>query len=402
MGDVSCYRFVVRLVTLLITIALVVSGCGRLGFEPSDGVVGAPDGEVTSCTPATEVCNGIDDDCNTIVDDGCPCTAFDVTVPVAAALFPALAFVGTGYLTLTDDGTTYGVQVIASDGTLGNRGVLGPRSATGVGDQVFAWTGAALFVTWMNASQQIMLSRFDAQASPIGAAIVASPTTHGTSPGVVWAGDHGAIVWTDDRNGMATLYMRELAADGTFLGAERETTLIGRATSVVVTPSGYLVSLYGAASGVAAIARDGTAGALAAPLGTSPNNTTYTLARSPGGFAARWRVGFTTAFQRFAADGALVGGALTLPDYNGKSLYIAGITGSAGGYLVHALTFATPPDLVSVDLDVSGTVTAGPTLIGTYAVNGVADLKNITADHRRIIELPTQSPTQLHLIQQCP
>jgi Cys-rich repeat protein len=41
-----------------------------------------------SCTPQPEVCNGIDDDCDGIVDDGAPCAAGQSCIAGACQLWP--------------------------------------------------------------------------------------------------------------------------------------------------------------------------------------------------------------------------------------------------------------------------------------------------------------------------
>ena len=107
------------------------AGCGRIAFDPlGEG----PDG---TCVPAAEVCNGVDDDCNRRVDEGCPCTPFAVTVPNNEEILqmPALAWTGSGYVIGIRRASENRLLHIAADGA------IGADHLRVTGNEVFIWDG---------------------------------------------------------------------------------------------------------------------------------------------------------------------------------------------------------------------------------------------------------------------
>ncbi len=72
--------------------AIASTSCGRVGFDRSgDGGSDAPE-----CTP--EECDGLDDDCDGSVDEGCPCTPNERTlVTDEGATSPSFAWSGGGW-----------------------------------------------------------------------------------------------------------------------------------------------------------------------------------------------------------------------------------------------------------------------------------------------------------------
>lgn len=118
------------------------AGCGRIAFDPL--------GESVTCVPEAEVCNGVDDDCNERVDEGCPCTPFVIMVPTNEELLQtaALAWTGTGYVLAIRRGGENRLLHIGADGTLGADYLRFTGSESFVWDgRLIAFSGAPSEVT---------------------------------------------------------------------------------------------------------------------------------------------------------------------------------------------------------------------------------------------------------------
>jgi hypothetical protein len=124
---------------------VVAAGCGRISFGVRNDD-GARRGDSRSCT--AEVCNGIDDDCDGKIDEGCGCTPFSMATPDTSSNW----LVSTGDGWVTDNGMAF--ERIADDGTVtvGASGtVVGAASGPAV------WDGTHLvFVGANNALQFAM------------------------------------------------------------------------------------------------------------------------------------------------------------------------------------------------------------------------------------------------------
>ncbi len=68
------HRGRMRTEALWLLVLSLTSGCGRStlpGLLHDDGDADAGDPGGATCVPSTEVCNGVDDDCDGVVDEGC-------------------------------------------------------------------------------------------------------------------------------------------------------------------------------------------------------------------------------------------------------------------------------------------------------------------------------------------
>jgi hypothetical protein len=124
------------MIRALVVIAL--AGCGRIGFHAlgDAGVTTDGQSDAAQCTP--EQCNGIDDDCDGLVDEGCPCTAFSTSVPASGGVAGAIVSTGTDYLLA--EGTA--IDVVGSAGTATAMSDPSALLANNIGS--WAWNGGEL------------------------------------------------------------------------------------------------------------------------------------------------------------------------------------------------------------------------------------------------------------------
>ena len=116
-------------------VLLVLAGCGRIGFHEI-AVDSATDGTGDGIAPVVELCNGIDDDGNGLVDEGCPCTPFTYEIP---NFIVNRLMLSTGTDWIIDDS----FDLFRLDGTTGNIvSMSAPGTNDDVNKQALAWDGA--------------------------------------------------------------------------------------------------------------------------------------------------------------------------------------------------------------------------------------------------------------------
>ncbi len=266
---------------VLLFIVPMVSACACAGKKlkpvelvPDSGVV------VIGCTPAAEVCNGIDENCDGVVDDGLPlntcgvgacknsgpscvngaavtCTPLaanaeicdgkdndcdgmtdedllPTTCGVGECMAVAATCAGGAPLTCTPlnpstercDGKDNDCNGTVDEGLLQNlstdRRVTNNSSSS---DFVYAgWSGSQFGLVWqdkrLNANGEIYFAALDKSGARLTLEDVRVTTTSGIDahPALTWNGTRYGLVYADNSSGNFELYFRLLEANGTPVG----------------------------------------------------------------------------------------------------------------------------------------------------------------------------------------
>ena len=217
-------------------VVFAVLGCGRINFDPP----GAP---TFACTPADETCNAIDDDCDGLVDEGCPCMPLDVMhgAPSIIIDHPSFAFDGTTYRELYTDSAGIQLATFEVDGTYNLIGLAAPGyTAPDTRHGVFVATDVLL--TPLESSSALELVRFGLGGALLGTTTITPASTGPYSPQVL-AGDAGVVVvWADGRAGSDDLYLAPFSVDGTRVGPDMRVTdghASPQSPKIVRVPDGY-------------------------------------------------------------------------------------------------------------------------------------------------------------------
>lgn len=185
-----------------------------------------------------EVCDGVDNDCNGIVDDGAiytppaalpPVLVSDASLPLATASSLARSPKSGGYLasyTGQGDGghTKVTVRRLGDDGVPLASSV--PVNLT-LGDAEggpLAWTGDRYGLAWSDrrlGNYTIWFAPLGPQGEKLGPDVqVSTGADFSINPALAWDGTSFLVVWQDRRSGSFAVWGRRLADDGTPQGAE--------------------------------------------------------------------------------------------------------------------------------------------------------------------------------------
>lgn len=206
------------------------------GFTP--GAVGACGDDCDDTSPlafpgGVEMCDGLDNDCNGVVDDGAewlpdPATVVRVSAPGLQALPGGIAHDGENFGLVyheVEERWQNLFRALRSDGV----GASQASRVTFVGNDTFSgplrWTGATYATVWedrRDSDYEIYFNRLDRSGRPFGPDVrVSSATGFSLHPDLLWTGEHFVVVWDDERSGGAQLYGRLFAYDGTPVTLER-------------------------------------------------------------------------------------------------------------------------------------------------------------------------------------
>ena len=195
------------------------------------------------------MCDGVDNDCNGIVDDDARFVPQDGEVPILVS-DPALELAGAGGLAFGDKSTGY-IGAYAAELPGGDtKVVVRELAASGVpaappvtvnetaGDAYggpVVWTGDRYGLAWSDrrdGNYEIYFNTLAPDGKKTGPDVrVSSAIDFSLSPTLAWNGSSFHLVWQDRRSGSFELYAREIGLGGALLGEEVVLPSAGEAES---------------------------------------------------------------------------------------------------------------------------------------------------------------------------
>jgi len=206
-----------------------------LGFAPgSPGSCGddCDDTSPLAYPGAKEVCDGVDNDCNGIVDDGAryePSSSPAVLLSTGAsqAGLGGIAFGRTDFAaTFASDGTSWAntFTTFTPTGTI----TLPATAVTHVNTDTFTgplvWTGSVFGLAWedrRNSDFEIYFNRLDAMGRKLSPDLrVTNAPRFSLRPAIVWDGLDYVVVWSDTRDGDSSglIFGQRIDSEGHLIG----------------------------------------------------------------------------------------------------------------------------------------------------------------------------------------
>lgn len=234
-----------------------VADTGQCVFEPlsfdldQDGykgpragyAVGDPDACGEDCDDTSplahpegeELCDGVDNDCNGIVDDGASFLPSDATeirisgdkAPAQPTGFGWSGDAVAGYLaayTGTDGGKTrVYLQRLAVDGQMVDPAAQLTMVNADADGGTMVWTGDRYGIAWSdrrNQDYEIYFNLADAYGTKLIPDVrVSNEFGFSVYPSVVFDGTQFVVAWQDDRDGLFDVFAQRIALDGTLVGS---------------------------------------------------------------------------------------------------------------------------------------------------------------------------------------
>jgi hypothetical protein len=337
-----------------------------------------------------ESCNGLDDNCDGVIDENCSCTPFDIEVASPVFDISSVAWTGSGYVfalpTTSSDTSLYPVDAAGLIGT------EAPLAGAAVGTHSMVWTGTEVVLAYLEAGAA-WTRRVGADGQLLAPPVRIDESGATGAPLLVRRGASLGAVW---QTGSLTGILRELALDGTPSGASMPLQIAP--SSLIQVSDRYLILGRGTGGNLIVIMDSGV-------------GTTYPL----GGAAPRLvaRISEAAVFdkpinspsvRRLGLDGSL-GNPTIIPDYGGGGQVLGDIVPTATGYRVLGLSQVNPLELLNTELDQDAALISGPTAAGTsHTLTTTYPPSAISVGGRQLVIWPYTDGAgeRYELIQSCP
>ena len=340
----------------------------------------------------TETCNGVDDNCNGAIDEGCACIPFDITLPFSGATSVALAWLGTGYLAVFNTVMSVLVVAIGADGSVGAPVALAPvgqcSSALGL-----AWNGSSLAVVCADVTTELRV--IVVEQGPVVLGPEADLGIGAAGRPITWTGDRFGVAYTA-QSSPAQSFLQELGSDGRTTSGRLSLGISAQIWTIAPADAGYMLASNDLIqnSPIRASLVDHSGAVVASnELGTPTPSVRFgfQIVRGSGGFGALWQDANVVYFQVLDPSGGPAAPIATLPGYE-----FATVAALSNGYEVVGFTLPGPE---FIDFDGGGAIVAGPSrlLVSDYQ-NSVASL--VTADHRETLAYLLLD-TRVRVVQAC-
>lgn len=206
----------------------------RAGYAP-----GAPEACGDDCDDASdrafpggvEACDGVDNDCNGVIDDGARYHGVDATPERLSHQDDTRS----GAAGLSSDGERWGVTLwgetdrrefrflgISSEGTFEAEEVLTNHNGGSYGGPL-VWTGAFYGIAWPDNRQdenvEMYFNRLDRNGAKLGPDLRLTNTPDfSLNPSIHYDGSEFLVFWNDYQGGLATVWVQRISLEGEPLG----------------------------------------------------------------------------------------------------------------------------------------------------------------------------------------